>query len=62
MQIRARIVHEIAQDAAAGAVLTRVGQRMTQPVITIQGNLPILDPPGLMRQEHKRGFHAVDEK
>ena len=39
-----------------------VGQRMTQPVITIQGETPVQDALNLMRQEHIRRFPVVDAK
>jgi len=39
-----------------------VGQRMTQPVITIQGDMPVQDALNLMRQEHIRRFPVVDAK
>ena len=39
-----------------------VGQRMTQPVITIQGDMPVQDALNMMRREHVRRFPVVEGK
>src|SRR3990170_281956 len=39
-----------------------VGQRMTQPVITIEGEIPVQDALNLMGKEHVRRLPVVDGK